>query len=303
MSRIAKQQTQIRALFIRMAFRTTLAVIALVPCATITATARAQSLPSGAKVYSMAISAMSHLRLPPIITYDLVLTDHGLGLTVNCNPNTHVFRWAQVALTHAHYTKTFAVHYNSQSGLGTMFAGQHKFFECVPFPLGPAIRPLLRIGASRGTPIPAPTTSPEEVNTNSKNAPPLDLLKTIAVATTFYSKYYHIHNTGVENVGGAPAYHLQLTARDGNESQHPLTDMYVDTSNFLVRSLILGGGQRGFIVGGGGYGRFDFGSIGDYWLVRRIRVEASGHILFIQKHGALTLTFDHFTIPTTQSPK
>ena len=125
----------------------------------------------------------------------------------------------------------------------------------------------------------------------------------IVTVKAFISTHYQLDNAGVEQIAGKPTYHLKLTAKDGDTSTYPLTDMYVDQATHLVRRVVLGGGQRGFFQGGGGSGTFDFSNVGKYWLVTHISIEIGGHRLLFSKHASLDYMLDNFEFPDSiQAP-
>ena len=251
----------------------------------------AATLPSGKSVYSEALNAMRAQKLPPRIDYQIAVTDSGLQLTLSCAAKPpYRFESASMGMSPGavHPPQTLDVQFVTSSGFGrALFVAKKPLtLNCTPFPLGPVMHGFAHLApASAATPAPAAA------------AGPLDIMKAIVTVRAFYSRSYRIANEGIVAFSGHPSYHLQFTARDGNESKHPITDMYVDTATHLVRAVILGGGQRGFFEGGGGFGRFTFGHVGPYWLVKSIHAEGSGHFLFMHGGGAIDMRFHHFSFP------
>ncbi len=258
----------------------------------------AASLPSGSAVYSEALNAMRSQSLPPVIDYRTTVIDRGLTLTIQCAVKPpYQFESTSIGMGPggAHPPRTWDVHYVTSSGFGhaSLESNQSTVQNCTPFPVAPVMRAFAHLA-----PTAAPTPAP------SAPTGPLDMMKSIVTVRAFYSRSYRIKDLGVVALDGHPSYHLQFTARDGNESMHPITDMYVDTTTHLVRAVVLGGGQRGFFEGGGGFGRFTFGRVGPYWLVKNIHAEGSGHFLFLHGGGAIDMTLQHFSFPpaTATSP-
>ena len=255
--------------------------------------AQETTLPSGNELYSEAISAMRQLPMPHYIDYDDSGVVDGLDITIACNSQSHAYIGSTVTLKPIKYSSpTQHIRYDSVTSSGTLLSKDGKqLIQCIPFPFAPEVRALVHTGA--GDSLSATPTQKPVAN----NAGPIDLLGVIARITTFSSRYYNVTNAGIVSMNGVPSYHLQMQARDGDESSHPLTDMYVDTKTHLVRAVVLGGGKRGFIMGGGGYGQFNFGGVGKYWLVTSINVSVAGHMLFLHQSGSQTFTFSNFTFP------
>lgn len=260
----------------------------------------ATTLPSGQAVYSEALNAMRSQSLPATIDYRVTTVDRGLQLTLQCGIKPpYQFESSSVSMSGGgtHPPHTWDVHFVTSSGFGRAVLASKRAVtvKCTPFPLAPVMHAFVHL-------------APKAAATHAPAAPagPLDMMKAIVTVRAFYSRSYRIANDGIVAISGHPSYHLQFTARDGNESKHPVTDMYVDTATHLVRAVVLGGGQRGFFEGGGGFGRFTFGHVGPYWLVKSIHAEGSGHFLFMHGGGAIDMTLHHFSFPsltaTTPAP-
>jgi len=263
----------------------------------------ADDLPAGQSVYSKAVAAMRELQIPRYLRYRVRGEHHGLSLYFVMS-GRHVYLNASPIFDGRDFTGHGTARYDSSDGSGVFTDSAGKdVVGCVPFPLGPEVRAFVRTGSAESAvadtaPSPQPTPSPSA----SAAEPPIDVLGKIGSARAFYSKAYDIADAGIETVDDAPAYHLKFTARDGDTTNHPVTDVYVDAKSYLVRSVILGGGQRGLLMGGGGSGRFDFGSFGEYWLVKHVHVEAAGHFLLAHKGGSLDYFFDGYTFPSSLPP-
>uniref|UniRef100_E6PD56 Uncharacterized protein n=1 Tax=mine drainage metagenome TaxID=410659 RepID=E6PD56_9ZZZZ len=252
----------------------------------------ATTLPSGQAVYSEALNAMRSQSLPATIDYRVTTVDRGLQLTLQCGikpPYQYASSSVSMSGGGTHPPQTWNVHFVTSSGFGHAVLASKRAVtvKCTPFPLAPVMHAFVHL-------------APKAAATHAPAAPagPFDMMKAIVTVRAFYSRSYRIANDGIVAISGHPSYHLQFTARDGNESKHPVTDMYVDTATHLVRAVVLGGGQRGFFEGGGGFGRFTFGHVGPYWLVKSIHVEGSGHFLFMHGGGAIDMTLHHFSFPS-----
>ncbi len=249
-------------------------------------------------MYSEALNAMRAQALPPIVDYRVGVVDRGLHLTLTCAPKPpYTFESSSLGMNAGgkQTSRTWIVRFYAANGLGDASLASNKKVRiiCAPFPLAPVMLAFVHLA-----PQPTPSSAPSPLAAAS----PLDMMKSIVTVRAFYSRSYLIKDVGIVSLGRHPSYHLRFTARDGNESKHPVTDMYVDTATHLVRAVVLGGGQRGFFEGGGGFGRFTFGRVGKYWLVRQIDVEGSGHFLFIHGGGSMKMTFHHFSFPVAAVP-
>lgn len=244
---------------------------------------------TGNQIYSLAIEKMRSLPLPKRMRYNISVVRNGLRVIIYTKVKTDRFVGAAVALEHTSGRKhTFVVNYNSATGMGiaTSRAG-HVVLKARPFPYAPVVAALYNTSIPSSTPSPSPSPSS---GTN-----PLDLFKVITRVYAFSPGAYNVRNLGVETCDSQPAYHLGFTARDGNESAHPVTDALIDTRTFRLCSVTLGGGKRGFIEGGGGQGVFTFANASGYWVVKRISVLASGHLLFIHQAGSVVYTLNNFS--------
>lgn len=244
--------------------------------------------PSGDAIYSQAIAAMRSQPMPPYIRYRLTSEHHGVTIFAYSRKDaSHAFLGAYPKLDGSSETRYGVAEYNSLTGAGQIrFQGQKVPFMALPFPYAPEVRALVATGSDAHLRVAGTSTS------NSTASFPI-----VATIRMFYSKNYMIENAGTALVSNTPCYHLKMTARDGDTSAYPLTDIYVDVTSHLIRSVVMRGGERGFFEGGGGFGRFDFKRVGPYWLVYHIHVEADGHFLVLHQSGSSDVTYDHFTFP------
>ena len=213
----------------------------------------AQEQPSGSAIYSRVIAAMRAVAMPRYVVSRVTSVHNGMSLTLHIQPKTHAFMYAFPSFDGSTLTNTATVRYDTSSEAGALMKDGKDVLALAPFPIAPEVSALVRTGIdTETTPVPAPT--PTAGNQG---------IAMVASVRAFYSAHYQIDNVGTEQLDGAPAYHLRLTAKDGDTSTYPLTDMYVDPTTYLVRRVVLGGGQRGFFQGGGGFGQFDFSKVGD----------------------------------------
>jgi len=247
---------------------------------------------SGNQVYGMSLAAMRHVSMPKSLTYQLSYRVHNILLDLACAQDaSHKFLGSSVSIAKNDRSNTGQVVYDSTSGLGVLSVQGKPYLTCAPFPFAPEIRALVRTGADLDA---APTLAAPSPGSDASNGP-LDVIKSIGSVRTFSSKAYLVENIGTEDIDGNTSFHLRLTPFDGNQDAHPVTDVFVDTKSLLMHSVTLGGGKRGFFRGGGGSARFDFSSVGKLWLVTRISIAVSGHLLLLHEDGTLEYTLHDFS--------
>ena len=263
----------------------------------------AQEQPSGSAVYSQAIAAMRSVSMPRYIVYRVTTVHAGMSLTFRVKPSTHQFIAAFPSFDGSTLTTSAYVRYDTASAAGMLYQGSKDILAMVPFPVAPEVRALVHEGIDAApTPAPAVTACPTPGASASPGADSQGIAMIVTVKA-FSSTHYNLENVGLEQIGGQPAYHLKMTAIDGDTGTYPLTDIFVDQTTHLVRRVVLGGGQRGFFQGGGGSGTFDFSQIGKYWLVTHLSIEIGGHMLVFSKHASLEYTLDDFQFPDSiQAP-
>jgi hypothetical protein len=263
----------------------------------------AQEQPSGSAVYSQAIAAMRAVSMPRYIVYRVTTVHAGMSLTFRVKPSTHQFIAAFPAFDGSTLTTSAYVRYDTATAAGMLYQGSKDILAMVPFPVAPEVRALVHEGIDAvATPMPTITASPVP-SASASPGPDAQGIAMIVAVSAFSSTHYNVDNVGLEQIGGQPAYHLKMTANDGDTGTYPLTDIYVDQTTHLVRRVVLGGGQRGFFQGGGGSGTFDFSAVGKYWLVTHLSIEIGGHMLLFSKHASLDYTLDDFQFPDSiQAP-
>jgi hypothetical protein len=107
----------VRATVCRFAFASVTVLAATMSCA------RADDLPSGQRVYSMALNAMHDARIPKRVSYDLSYVVHGIQLTLVCSQDgSHRFFGSSVSIAHNEKSNTGRVEYDSDTGLGVLTA-------------------------------------------------------------------------------------------------------------------------------------------------------------------------------------
>ncbi|MDQ6779801.1 MAG: hypothetical protein M3Z37_01425, partial [Candidatus Eremiobacteraeota bacterium] len=126
------------------------------------------------------------------------------------------------------------------------------------------------IGVDETKRTPAPGSSPPSA---ALGAPP-----TLRKIDVHASIDYTITYQGLEALAGKDAYHLHLTALHGDRD-HPLTDLGIDPTTFLIRKASAAATGRAVVAGGGGSGDVLFSQVGKYWMATGFDVHVAAYAL------------------------
>lgn len=179
----------------------------------------------------------------------------------------------------ANGTATFEVRENDVRGTerttdeqtGAVYPDQRLFWTAT----WPVLRTIGLRPPAPSTPAPSPSIDP----------------RADAIALT--DRFYDVTYDGQTQLDGSLVYHLALRSRSDREA-HPLTDLYVNERTWLVREAVMSFRNEEVIGGDSGTFIFDFGRVGDYWLVTHGRLDAREHYLFRQYTGRSTFVNDGF---------
>ena len=256
--------------------------------------------PPGQRVYSWAMNAMKAVATPPYIDYQATFSSHGFWVNINCD-GSGIAR-LQPKLGGFNFPRaTWHVLLRTSDDFALQGARQ---LPCRPFPYSPTWSALddfsdyfMERFESMNVPSPGSSVRPETTPSSKTRT----TLPVIAVVTAYANRYYRIHDLGITRIRDVAAYHLQMTALR-NPERYPLTDMFVDVGDHRVRAVIFGGGQRGFLAGGGGSATLYFEPVKNYWLVRRGKISVGAHLLFLHQAGYYSFTLHDFSFPTSVPP-
>jgi hypothetical protein len=215
-------------------------------------------------IYRSMTGAMAALPAANVSAYDETITPRGLGLKI--------LQVDGMAVVHIAYTKdtTPRVFHVARDGATTAIvdasSGQHYTAEQIFW--SPS-------WSTRSPPTPPSQTT---VISTVRERALADLLAPAA-------GNYTLSLVGVENVSGAPVYHIHLVAQDAGT--HPLTDVYVDQQTYLVRKAVAGFTDNS-VTNVTGLLTMNFDRVGDAWLLDSGQVDATVHAFFQNVSGSAT---------------
>jgi len=226
-------------------------------------------MPDPYELYAASVKAMRAADAagkPAYLTYKLSCDLHNLEIKPSTDKDGTTFDWN---LVHANNHYDYQVWYRSIDGnalsqdLLTHVQYQDSVFAPDSFTMDD------ESGGASPRPWPSPTPG-----TQFGSPPSLGKL------SVYGNRYYRISMVGLENVDGSPAYHLHLESRRRDDSDHPLTDLWIDPATKLIHKARASYALRDVAFGGGGDGEVIFGPVGKYWLATGFDVHAAGYALF-----------------------
>ncbi len=242
--------------------------------------------PSVSAIYTDMTLAMRKQPSPPEVLYDETFIPHGLTVRIVIAKNGVSI--AQLVFSSDPSPRTFRVSL-SQSGQTDVYdttTGKH-FSEARMF--WAATWSRVHPGSTEGN-----ISVEEQAGDTGVNAARQRVIADVIVMS---DKYYKVSGGGVESLGSAPVYHLQLSARE-DKVAHPLTDLYVDPQSFLVRKAVAAFKNEAVISGDTGTITLDFGRIGGFWMVTSGEISARAHAFFTQAAGSASFAVSNVTFPS-----
>lgn len=218
------------------------------------------SPPDPYEIYAASIKAMRVAQAvgkPAYSAYQLSMNTHNLEIFGERNAKTSNRSDLNIKLVHANHHYDYQAWYRTRGDRGlSQDLTTHEMFNEAFFNPEPVSMDEDSSGASPTPSVASPTPSPE----SQLGAPP-----SLGKLSIFGNRYYRITLVGLETVEGGPAYHLHLVAK-GSDKDHPLTDLWVDPSTYLMRKAHAVYTFRAVAMGGGGQGDLTFGKVGKYWM-------------------------------------
>jgi hypothetical protein len=139
----------------------------------------------------------------------------------------------------------------------------------------------------QGTPTPAAsptgTAGPSETR----------IIATVRVESVHF---YRVALAGFESIDGHDAYHLVLQAYR-NPLEHPLTDVWVDTSSWLIRRVRAEVSLHLVIASAHGVFVGSFNRYGTYWMLDNEHIEIAGNATFVHLRSTLNARASDFSFP------
>ncbi len=216
----------------------------------------------------------------------------------NPEPPYAVYDMHEIFIHHGkQFTYDYHVWYRTDDGKALMqnvakdWRGGHEQHFGYPFPFAPDINFLLN-----QTPPPAP--APPAIATPSPAASGATSPPLIAVQAVTANRFYNLSFVGVEDYQGHPVYHLALAPLPSvSEKDHPLKDLWVDTSTFEVwKARADASGTQGVLSGEIG-GTAEFEPVNGYWLLSHVTGYGKGHALIISDSGQYEYYFSGYDFP------
>jgi len=249
--------------------------------------------PNPVVIYRRAIEAMrtADVNRPNYAIYQLDYIGHNLILTPNTtNGKTD---W-DMNLKHANDNHSYQVWYRAHDERAlTQDEATHYLYrgEALLAPIGSNV-----FDNGTPTPSPAPNVTPSPHSSGPPDTPGGATTEVLGSVTAEASQYYDITLVGIEDDKGHPVYHLHLHARR-DDLDHPLTDLYIDTTTYLVRAVHAEVTLRGVIFAFGLTIDVAYEPVGSNWLLDNLRFHGNGYALFYHANMDCTMIMHDITLP------
>jgi hypothetical protein len=242
-------------------------------------------------IYHRAIAAMkaADAHRPPYAVYQLDYTGHNLVLTPEITKGKTAWN---MDLHHANDNHAYRVWYRTHDDTAlTQDSATHYLYRGEAL-LAPVEANVLESAS------PSPSASPNPMASHPPDTPGGATTEVLGSVTVEASRFYDITLIGVENENGHEVYHLHLHARQ-NIPDHPLTDLSIDTTTYLVRAAHAEVTLRGVIFALGVAVDVAYEPVGAYWLLDDLHVHGNGYALFYHANMDCTMTLHDFTLPAS----
>jgi hypothetical protein len=215
-------------------------------------------------IFQSMAGAMAALLAQTVSTYDETITPRGLGLKI--------LQVDGMAVVHIAYTKdtTPRVFHVAREGANAAIvdasSGQHYTAEQLFW---------------------SPDWSTHSSATPAGQTTVISAVRERALADLLVPTggNYTLSLVGIENVNGAPVYHIHVVAQDAGA--HPLTDVYVDQQTYLVRRAVAAFTDNS-VTNVTGLLTMNFDRVGSAWLLDSGQVNATVHAFFQNVSGSAT---------------
>jgi hypothetical protein len=240
--------------------------------------APADSPPPALEIYTRAVHEMRSLAKagdPPYLVFDLEIDSHNL----HWYPTTDngVTSW-DTKLVHANETSNYRVWYRAKDKRALVQDSATHVAYRGESPFVPEAANFSDISGATPSPSPSPGTS----NTAAASG---QVIGSIAVNG---SRYYAVTLVGVEDHAGHPVYHLHLRAYH-KPLDNPLTDLWVDTSDYRVWAAHGEVTIRAVAAALGIGVTADFAPVENRWLVSTIDFTMKGYAMFWHANVATSM--------------
>ncbi|HEY5095429.1 MAG TPA: hypothetical protein VII69_09960 [Candidatus Eremiobacteraceae bacterium] len=248
--------------------------------------------PSPVVIYHRAIAAMrsANAHRPDYATYQLDYIGHNLVLTPKVTKGKT--DW-DMDLKHANDSHSYQVWYRSHDERAlTQDLATHAAYRGEAL-IAPTEADVLENGST-----PKPSVGPSPTPSGPPDSPAGATTEVLGSVSVEASRYYDITLVGVENLKGSEVYHLHLHA-NSDVIDHPLTDLYVDTTTYLVRAAHAEVTLRGVVFAFGLAIDVAYEPVGAYWLLDNLHFHGNGYALFYHANMECTMIMHDFTVPAS----
>ncbi len=244
-------------------------------------------------IYLRAIAAMKEAdaRRPAYAAYQLDYTGHNLVLA----PETTNGKTEWITnIRHANDSHSYQVWYRAHDDKAlTQDRVTHDAYR------GEALlAPVAANVLESASPSPSPNASPHPTASGAPDTPVGATTEVLGSVSVEASRYYDITLVGIENLHGHEVYHLHLHANK-DTTDHPLTDLYIDTATYLVRAAHAEVTLRGVIFALGVAVDVAYEPVGAYWLLDDLHVHGNGYALFYHANVDCTMVLHDITLPAS----
>jgi hypothetical protein len=276
-------------------------VLALVAVLSVTATTPSVTpspavTPNPYTIYRRAVAAMraANAARPPFAVYQLDYVGHNLVLTPDTTKGKT--EW-NIDLHHANDAHSYHVWYRTSDDRALQQDdATHAVYRGEPLIAPSEDNPLDDASPS---PSPGASSSPRPMaSTGTDTSSVNPTTQVLGAVTSEASRYYEITLAGLEQRDNATVYHLHLRAIS-DVDDHPLTDLYVDPTTFLVRSAHAEFTMRRVVFELGLQADVDYAPVGAYWLLANVHFHGNGYALFYHANMECTLRLHDITLPPT----
>jgi len=228
------------------------------------------------------LRAMRAMRAQPQPNYVIFRADYwARNAAVRCTADDGL----DISLHHGDSFSAFRVWYRVADGRSVTVDPKTRA-RCDDGLIEPAGAQVEALG--QGTPAPTATAS----STGRSSGPPL--IGTVRVEAVHF---YRVTLAGIETIDGHPAYHLELHAYR-NPFDHPLTDLWVDTSSLLIRRLQAEVSVHLLIASARGSFVASFERSGPYWLLDNEHIEFAANATLVHVRSTINVRASEFAFPT-----
>lgn len=238
--------------------------------------------PNPTEIYIRAVHEMRALAArgnPPYLVFDLHMDSHNLHWYPQTDESGST-DW-DVKIVHANEIENYRVWYRSKDEAALIQdAATHVAYKGES-PFAPEATDLSDVSGAKpdASPSPVAAPSPRTSPTSPSNQPAAAPASVLGAITVVGSRYYVITLVGIEEHAGHPVYHLHLRAIH-DRYDYPLTDMWVDTSDYRVWAAHGELTLRAVAALLGVGVTVDFEPVDKYWLVSTIDLAMKGYVAF-----------------------